>query len=108
MTTEIDINKIIQPGAVVVSNPEHDDERKARLKREEKSHDWQIRKDQLATAVVMGSYITLTGTCLFVLYNSNSIANSAAIQLAQVGLTALITGVVTGVVGFLVGQKSKR
>jgi hypothetical protein len=98
----IDISRPENKNSVVVLE-EHDDERQARIGRENNEHAHKLRKDMVVFWLVVGSGVILFLICCYVLLFRSSAMDSTSRELAKIGVTAIFTGLVS----FLAGQRIK-
>ena len=107
MADTFDINALIARGNVVVSSGEHEDERKARLVREERQHRSEMCKGWILFALVISSYVGLFGLCIYVLISSGLSMETMPGKLAWLGVSTLFSGLVSGLAGLMIGSKNK-
>jgi hypothetical protein len=98
----VDISRPENKNSVVVLE-EHDDERQARIARENKEHAHKLWKDKIVFSLVVGSGIILFFICCYVLLARDDNVDPTSRDLAKIGITALFTGLVS----FLAGQRFK-
>jgi hypothetical protein len=102
MPKPIDLKKLEgrYPGIIF---EEHDDERQARIARENKEHAYRLWKDKIVFSLVAASGVILFLICCYVLLARDNAIDPASRDLAKIGITALFTGLVS----FLAGQRIK-
>jgi hypothetical protein len=106
MLDAFDVNRGLK-GTLTLSPTESDDERRARLAREEREHNWELSKEKIIFGLVVFSYMTMLLTCLFVILRSEHATDSPQTRLAWIGVTALISGLVSSFAGYAVGSRKK-
>jgi len=99
----VDLSRLISGNSLAVLD-EHDDERQARIARENKEHDYKLWKDKVVFLLVVCSGIILFLICCYVLLARDSAIDPSARDLAKLGITALFTGLVS----FIAGQRISR
>lgn len=80
---------------------EHDDERQARITRENLEHAHKLWKDKIVFLIVIGAGALLFAICVYILLFAGSSADPVSRDLAKIGITSLFTGFVA----FLAGQR---
>lgn len=98
----VDLSKLISGNSLAVFD-EHDEDRQARIARENKELDHRLWKDKIVFLLVVGSGAILFLICGYVLLAGDSAIDPASRDLAKIGITALFTGLVS----FLAGQRIK-
>ena len=107
MVDSLDINALISKGNVVVTSGEHDEERRARLVREEREHRSDLFKSWILFALLILSYVGLFGLCVYVLISSDLSMETMPGKLAWLGVSTLFSGLVSGFAGMMIGLKRR-
>ena len=102
MTDSVDINMLIKKGAVTIAPVEHEDDRAARINRENLEHRFNLYKEVGLTATVLFVLVALTLASLHTMI----IAKTPTVDASQWARTSLLA-IAGSVVTFLLARAKK-
>ncbi len=107
MTDKLDVNKFFENKSVEISDVEHDDDRRARIAREERSDRAALSRDKTLFNVLVASYCLFLGLGIFLLYKNDFSIDTPQGKLGWLVVTNLLSVFLSALAGFRIGQKSK-
>lgn len=99
MAGELDLNKLVKKGSVEVGPPEQDDERAARLRREERRD----HREHVLFYVILASVLAVSGICLWAIFASPSLDPDT-----RAFSRTVLTSLLSGGIAFLFGRSMSR
>jgi hypothetical protein len=106
MTNALDVTRGLK-GTIEFAPEEHDDDRRARIIREERADNAAHSRDRLLFYVLIGSYVTCFVLGIVLLWINNFSVDTSQGKLGWMLLTNLLTAFISALAGFRIGQKGK-
>jgi hypothetical protein len=103
MTGKVDISSLFKDGVVML--PEHDEERQARIRRDEREHLTKIRKGWIVFVSVFVSYFAFLAVSLYLILWKEMSPDTTLGKFAWLSLTSLVSSLAAAYGGYAAGQK---
>ena len=107
MTSKLDINKLFENKSVEISDVEHDEDRRARIAREDRADRAAHFRDRTLFVVLVASYCIFFCVALVLLWKSDFAVDSQQGKLGWLIITNMLTAFLSALGGFRVGQRNK-
>lgn len=107
MLQQVDLDKVFKKGSLELALPEQDDERAARLRREERhsqrQSQRQSQREHVLFYVILASVLAVSGICLWAIFASPSLDPDT-----RAFSRTVLTSLLSGGIAFLFGRSMSR
>ena len=103
MLQQVDLDKVFKKGSLELALPEQDDERAARLRREERHSQRQSQREHVLFYVILASVLAVSGICLWAIFASPSLDPDT-----RAFSRTVLTSLLSGGIAFLFGRSMSR